>query len=64
MWQILIEAGPDGRTAGKLWDQLCSDGLNVTREVVQRWLAAGEQKGYVVRAGKPWSRWVWVKGAR
>jgi hypothetical protein len=62
MRELLIQRGPAGYTAGKLWDQLCSEGLNVARETVCRWLAADEKKGYVFRTGKPRSRWVWRLG--
>jgi hypothetical protein len=59
MRQLLIERGHDGYRAGILHEQLCTEGLNVARETVQRWLNADEKKGYVFRTDKPRSKWVW-----
>lgn len=60
MRQLLAERGEQGYRAADLWDQLRSEDLAVTRETVHRWAAADEKKGYIVRTGKPVSRWVWA----
>jgi hypothetical protein len=59
MRQLLMQRGRDGYRAGILHEQLCSEGLNVARETVQRWLNADEKLGYVFRTDKPRSKWVW-----
>lgn len=59
MRQLLIDRGRAGWAPGALWHQLCSEGHDVARETVSRWLGKDEKLGYVYRTGKPRSRWVW-----
>lgn len=59
MRQLLIGRGRQGWARGLLWNQLLTEGFEVAQETVSRWLAADEKAGYVIRTGKPRSRWVW-----
>jgi len=62
MYQLLIERGPQGYTAGMLWTRLLNEGLTISRQTVHEWLTQTEKKGYVHRTGKPKSgrsRWIW-----
>jgi hypothetical protein len=56
---LLIGRGREGYRPGVLWAMLKAEGHEVARETVSRWLAADEKKGYVIRTGKPRSRWIW-----
>lgn len=64
MRELLIQRGQEGYLSSKLWDKLCDEGLDVARETVHRWLSTDERLGYIIRTGKPRSRWVWAGDAR
>lgn len=50
MREILAARGTLGGTPKMLTTRLAEEGLSVTRETVQRWLASDEEAGYVHRA--------------
>jgi hypothetical protein len=62
MYELLIKRGRAGYQPGILGDVLSSQGMEVHRGTLMKWLAEAEQRGYVVRQGKPRSRsvrYVW-----
>lgn len=59
MWRILREAGFQGVAVKSLVIRLENRGSATRREVVHRWLAADEKKGWV-RRGKRGSSSVWI----
>jgi hypothetical protein len=61
MRQIVRNAGWAGVRSGDVWRQLCDEGKNPpARETVQRWMAADEKMGLMLRGQRGSNRWRWA----
>jgi len=60
MWQLIHSKGMNGLSVARITAILDSEGLNVRRETIQRWLKDDESRGLVQRTGAPVHRWVWI----
>lgn len=59
----LKEHDGQGYRSGTLHRWLGERDVSVARETVQRWLAADEKLGLVMRTGRPRCGWIWAGGA-